>query len=135
MLFFWNFYSKNLEKQTTFSTNILKQHTSINGSVKHLFPCQNQLFSASFFLVHVALINANELCSPRPSLLWRAVRFTLAAKLANLHVIRKGDLQRFIKKPYCLLTSSEDEAVSRMIRLNIDAFRQIGSGEFPSKRK
>ncbi len=29
---------------------------------------------------------------------WRAVLFTLAVKLANLHIIRKGDLQRFIKR-------------------------------------
>ncbi len=39
-------------------------------------------------------------------------------KLANEHIIiRKDDLQRFIKKH-----SSVDEAGSRMIHMNIDAF-------------
>ncbi len=43
----------------------------LNGSVKNTFftLSKSALFSASRFLVHVAL-NTNELCSPRPSLLW-----------------------------------------------------------------
>ncbi len=41
-------------------------------------------------------------------------------KLANYHVIRKGDLQRFIK---LILTSSVDEAGSRMIRANLCRLR------------
>ncbi len=45
----------------------------------------------------------------------------------------KGDLQRFIKT--LILTSSVDEPGSRMIHVNIDAFRQIGDHSIPFKIK
>ncbi len=45
------------------------------------FPCQKQLCSQGLVLVHISL-HANELCSTRPSLLWKS----------------KGDLQIIIKK-------------------------------------
>ncbi len=54
--------------------------------------------------------------------------FTLPGKLANLHIFSKGDLQRFIKT---LILTSVDKTGSRMIRTNIDAFRQIRIGVFP----
>ncbi len=53
---------------------------------------------------------------------WQAVLFTLAVKLANYQVIRKVGWQK--KKR--ILTSSVDEAGSRMIRVNINVFRQVG---------
>ncbi len=49
-----------------------------NGSVKNTFftLSKSALFSASCFLVHVAL-NDNELCSPRPSLPWGDEQYCL----------------------------------------------------------
>ncbi len=49
------------------------------------------------------------------------ILFTLAMELANLHVIRKDDLQRLIKK--LIPAFSVGEAGSRMIHVNINAFR------------
>ncbi len=48
-----------------------------------------------------------------------------SANLANLYIIRKGDLQKKQEKKKLILTSV-GEAGSRMIRANIDTFRQIG---------
>ncbi len=38
-----------------------------------VFPCQKQLCSQRLISVHISL-HANELCSPRPSLLWKSKR-------------------------------------------------------------
>ncbi len=90
-----------------------------------------------FTTTHVPL-NANELCSPYPSLPWGDEQFsrlltlaTVVAELANKHIIRKGDLQRCIIYiyiyiyTYCIysLLLSIGEAELRMICVTIDTFR------------
>ncbi len=104
----------------------------LNGSVKNTFftLTKSALFSASRFLVHVAL-NANELCSPRPSLPWSDEQ-TLNFSQTLLGKVICKDLY---KKKKHILTSSVDKAGSRMIRANIDAFRQIGDQRIPFKAK
>ncbi len=58
----------------------------------------------------------------------------LFCEVRSSAVIRKGDLQRLIKKNI-ILTSSVDEAGSRMIRVNIDTFWLIGDRRIPFKWK
>ncbi len=81
----------------------------LNGSVKKhpFYPVKiSSVFSKPFFLVHVAS-NVNDSADPAPFFREVTSRMqTPAAKLANQHIIRKGDLQRSITT--LILTSSVD---------------------------
>ncbi len=58
----------------------------------------------------------------------------LFCEVRSSAVIRKGDLQRLIKKNV-ILTSSVDEAGSRMIRVNIDHILADRDRRIPFKWK
>ncbi len=81
-------------------------------------PCQISCFKQDVFYMDVAL-NANELCWLRPSLPWSDEQHCL---LQMWNWWTSTLLGKTISKDSLKTYSSVDEAGSRMIRVNIDAF-------------